>query len=216
LLRRPVRCLKCRIKLGKSISLTLIKRDTALDGYVWRCKDKSCREERNIRIGNKLLEMFAKISLKTLLLYIFNHFCMMSPANTSRQALGIGFKTIHNLSSLLNDWILKQYLLEMNSQNKFGSYGSIVEFDESCFFKRKNNKGRVLNNIWTFGIIERDTGRLYVQVVEKKDAKTLLTIIQERVSLKASYVISDEWKAYGKLKSLKYNHVTVKHKKKLC
>ena len=139
----------------------------------------------------------------------------MSPANTSRQALGIGFKTIHNLLSLLNDWILKQYLLEMNSQNKLGSYRSIVEFDESCFFKRKNNKGRILNNIWTFGVVERGTGRLYVEVVEKRDAETLLTIIQERVSLRASYIISAEWKACGKLKSLKYNHVTVKHKK-LC
>ena len=48
---------------------------------------------------------------------------------------------------------------------------------------------------------------------EKRDAKTLLPLIQDWVSVEAAYLVSDEWKAYSKLRNLNYNHKTVNHSK---
>jgi len=39
-----------------------------------------------------------------------------------------------------------------------------------------------------------------------------LPIIQKWVSPKATYIISDEWRAYNGLKKLHFNHKTIKHK----
>jgi hypothetical protein len=48
-------------------------------------------------------------------------------------------------------------------------------------------------------------------VVQKRDAKTLLPIIK-RNAAPGSDIHSDEWRAYGKLNSMGYNHFTVNHK----
>jgi len=213
ILKHPKRCSKCRSKSGKNSLLRLEAREKSLDQYVWRCKEKTCKEIRNIRTGNKLLESFPKVELKIILIYIFTQYCFLIPAVTSIQTLGIGVNTIRKLSNLLTEWIVKDYELELDYKGQFGSKNSIVEIDESCFFRRKFNKGRYLKQVWAFGIVERNTGRLYVEVVKKRNALTLVPIIQKWVSLETKYLISDDWGAYKKLKSLKYNHEKVIHSK---
>ena len=49
-------------------------------------------------------------------------------------------------------------------------------------------------------------------VVEKRNAETLIPIIQQN-DAKESEIVSDEWKAYGKLKNHGYDHYTVNHSK---
>jgi hypothetical protein len=48
--------------------------------------------------------------------------------------------------------------------------------------------------------------------VEKRDAATLIPIIQRWIKI-GSTIISDEWKAYSSLSRLGYNHLTVNHSK---
>jgi len=60
---------------------------------------------------------------------------------------------------------------------------------------------------------KRESGRLLVQVVEKRNASTLLPIIQKWISTDCLLVVSEEWKAYGKLKNLNYNHEKINHSK---
>jgi len=122
--------------------------------------------------------------------------------------LGISLKQVREISRILNDWIVKS---QTNEEALKGGKGKIVEFDESCFFGRKNHKGRVLKQIWGFGIVERSTGRLFVQIVQNRSAKTLVSIIQKWIDPTSKFIISDEWRAYQNLKQLKYNHVTIKH-----
>ena len=87
LIFKPQRCQKCKRKLGKTSSARLVRRETYLDKYVWRCCDKECRDIRNIREGNRLLEMFSKVELKIILIYIFTHFCFLTPASASNKTL---------------------------------------------------------------------------------------------------------------------------------
>lgn len=89
-----------------------------------------------------------------------------------------------------------------------GGEGVIVEIDESKFGRRKYNRGHRVEGQWVFGGVERDTGRVFMVPVEKRDKDTLLRIIKKWI-LPGSIVISDCWKAYDCLESEGYKHLTV-------
>jgi len=67
--------------------------------------------------------------------------------------------------------------------------------------------------LWGFGLVERGSGRLFVEIVQNRSAKTLVPIITKWIRKDTKYLVSDEWRAYSKLKILGYNHVTVTHRK---
>ena len=102
--------------------------------------------------------------------------------------------------------------MEENSGGKFGGANSIVEMDESCFFKRKFNRGRRTAQIWGFGFVERKTGRFFVEIVSNRSASTLLGHVKKHNSPHTDTLITDEWKAYMKLQEMGYRHHTIKHK----
>jgi len=60
-------------------------------------------------------------------------------------------------------------------------------------------------------MVERESGKFYVEIVEKGNVKTLLPIIQKFVSVEVSSIIS-EWRAYNGSKNLNYRHRKIKHK----
>ncbi len=69
--------------------------------------------------------------------------------------------------------------------------------------------------MWVFGIVQRNplgTGIGYLEVIEHRNAETLLPIIK-KVVLPGTKVYSDEWKAYHKIQQeLHLEHETVCHK----
>ncbi|CAF1296695.1 unnamed protein product, partial [Rotaria sp. Silwood1] len=89
--------------------------------------------------------------------------------------------------------------------------GHIVQIDESCFGKRKYQRGRLLNSQWVFGGIDIVTKQCFAVPVDNREAATLLPIIQEYV-LPDTTIHSDEWKAYHNLgRNPDYVHLTVNH-----
>lgn len=90
--------------------------------------------------------------------------------------------------------------------------GHIVEIDESCFGKRKYNRGRVLNSQqWVFGGIDVITKKCFLVPVDKRDTRTLLPIIRKYI-LPGSIIHSDQWRAYQALRNDRnYIHETVNH-----
>ena len=98
LITKPQRCNECKQSFGKVSSVRLERRETCLDKFVWRCSYKECKSIRNIRTGNKLLEMYSKLKLRIILIYIFTQYCFLVPAVTSHQSLNIRYKTIKSLS----------------------------------------------------------------------------------------------------------------------
>jgi len=213
LIKRPNYCKVCRGRSGKINRYKLISMKNYSDGYVWRCQQKECRNIQYIRKDNKLLETFSRVKLRILLLYIFSHYSFLVSASISSKTLGLSLRVIREVSDLLTSWIVEFQKLDEIFRGKFGGVNKIVEIDESCFFKRKYNKGRWTEQIWGFGMVERESGRLLVEVVEKRNAKTLIPIIKKWISVDSKYVISDEWRSYNKLRDLKYNHHKVNHSK---
>ncbi|EGT47493.1 hypothetical protein CAEBREN_05240 [Caenorhabditis brenneri] len=108
--------------------------------------------------------------------------------------------------------------------------GKIVEIDETLVVRAKYNRGRNLNRkqIWVFGMIERGSKKVVMFRVQKRDAATLLPIIEKYVLpgniskcscffkyvFLGTTVMSDGWAAYGGISSLSggFGHGVVNHK----
>ena len=95
-------------------------------------------------------------------------------------------------------------------EKKIGGPAKTVEIDEAKIGHRKQNKGRIVEGTWVFGMIERESGVCILVPVETRNSATLIPIIRNHV-LPGTTIISDCWKAYGSLQSIDFNHLTVNH-----
>ena len=91
----------------------------------------------------------------------------------------------------------------------------MVQVDESVFsHKVKHHRGRApQETMWVFGLVDTSTipATGYMEIVERRDAETLLPII-EKIVRSGTKIFSDEWKAYGLLtRNPNYRHETVNH-----
>jgi transposase-like protein len=127
----------------------------------------------------------------------------------------IGSKsTIVNWYSSLRE--LPGTVLANLPHHQIGGPGLIVEIDESHIRTRKYDVGRVLVSqaIWVFGGISRNTKECFVVQVERRDAETLLPLIQQYIAPR-SIIFSDMWKAYNGIEDLleQYTHGQINHSK---
>lgn len=106
---------------------------------------------------------------------------------------------------------------------QLGGPDKTVEIDESKFGKRKHYRGHRVDGVWVFGGVERESGRVFMEAVEKRlgnlikwlliivnkrDAATLLTLIRKWI-MPGTTIISDCWRAYKDLDE--YKHMMVNH-----
>jgi len=86
-----------------------------------------------------------------------------------------------------------------------------VELDESYFGGRhKGNVGRsVKSKIPVFGILKRN-GIVYTQIVPDVSARTLKTIVKQKVR-EGSTIFSDSWRSYDGLILYGYEHFRINH-----
>ena len=59
-----------------------------------------------------------------------------------------------------------------------GGPGKIVEIDKSKFGKRMYNRGRHVDGRWVIGGIDRGSDNMFLQIVDSRDARTLISIMQ--------------------------------------
>ena len=102
-----------------------------------------------------------------------------------------------------------------SNQKAIGGVGVEVEIDETLIVRRKYERGRVLNQVWLFGGVERISKKRFVialtgDVGEKRDKATLIPLIQKYI-LKGSLIYSDSWGAYTGLDDLRYKHYKINH-----
>ncbi|OMJ83814.1 hypothetical protein SteCoe_15225 [Stentor coeruleus] len=135
----------------------------------------------------------------TLFLWVMN----ITSANIA-QLLTLTAEITNPVTEKLREIISAEYL------NTLPKFRGVVEIDESCFKSGRDKNQRYLQDRWVFGLYERERKLVYMQVVQKRDAKTLIPIIQERCEL-GTTIISDQWYAYNKLAEFGYPHYTVDH-----
>ena len=185
----------------------LIRDRTLADEWIWRCNNIKCHKKKSIRIDS----WFSKSKLKLEQIIEFTYLWSKKCNQTFiREELQIGSCTT------LVDWFnfAREVCAEiMEADNEqIGGEGKEVEIDESKFGKRKFNRGRRVDGCWVFGGIERGSDKMFLSIVEDRSAATLVPIIQKYIKV-GTKIHSDCWKAYSRLNTLGYEHVTVNHSK---
>lgn len=119
-------------------------------------------------------------------------------------------------SEAVNEWnnhyrcVIAQHFA--SNPLKIGGPGVVVEI-ETVITKRKYNRGALrAEEQWYFGGVERGSNRCFICPVERRDAATLLPIIQKFIE-PGTVIISDKWAAYNRIDQLPemYEHYTVNH-----
>ena len=175
------------------------------DKVCWRCSNGKCNKKLSIREGswfsksNLLLEQIVKLT------YYWVYKC---PADFVTRELCIGSQ--HTLVDWYN--FAREVCVEIiqRDSEQIGGDEKEVEIDESKFGKRKYHRGKRVDGVWVFGGIERQSKKCFFQIVEDRNAQTLIPIIQKYIKPR-TVILSDCWKAYSSLKDEGYTHLTVNH-----
>jgi len=198
LLRHNVTCTTC------SMPCKLTHRARNIDKFSWRCPGS---HESSVRLHSIFSN--SHLFIQDILHFMFNH---IEGHNLYKCAdmCGVNYKTTAvEWVKKLRDLYCEFYVRKIRPVK----FGGIVEIDESLFGKRvKYNKGNPRGlKIWIFGLVERQTNRLKLFPVEKRDKATLLKLIVDNVE-HGSTIYSDGWRAYNTLNDMGFRHLVVEHK----
>ncbi|EFO89542.1 hypothetical protein CRE_22620 [Caenorhabditis remanei] len=115
---------------------------------------------------------------------------------------------------LTQQWFVRT--IEDNPVKMLGGKGKFVEIDETAMFRAKYNRGHMVDRptVWVFGLLERQTNKIAMFQVVKRDARILLPIIRRHVK-PGTTIISDGWAAYRRISQIpgrRYKHKVINHK----
>lgn len=198
-LRRFVQCNIC----GRQMSTQ--KRERARDGIAFRCT--KCKSEKSIRIGSFLVDCRLALDEFASLVYLLQ---TETPYKYIAEILDLQDETVGNYANLLREEYGKDLI---ENGHMLGGAGRIVQIDESLLAKSKRSRNmhaRPTREQWVFGAYDVEAKFGWIQLVENRNAQTLLPIIQDWC-LPGSIIISDGWSAYNNIRDLGYEHRVVIH-----
>lgn len=179
-------------------------------GYILLCPGRNCRARKSIIVHTFFENLHFPLRKYIALIYYWSS---QTPISTAIEHLQISKPTLIDHYNFIRDicsWKLLQEPIQL------GGPDIIVQIDESVFIKAKYNIGHALQRPqrWVFGIYDTVLKRGYLCFVVRRDADTLLPIIQ-RVVKPGSIIHSDQWAAYNSILELPhpqpYRHLTVNH-----
>jgi len=195
-------CGKCTSTPPGTVSL--VRRARLSDGALWQCS--KCKRSISLRKESWFSGSHLSLSDILKLTWMWVH---KVPAATICVELGAAEHTAADWASFCRE-VCGLFLSKCSK--KIGGPGKTVEIDESKFGKRKYNRGRHVDGQWVLGGIERESKRSFFAPVEKRDAETLIPIIEAYVE-PGTTIITDCWKAYSTLGERGYIHQVVNHSK---
>lgn len=173
------------------------------DGLRWRCH--RCSKELSIREGSFFSN--SKLGLDQIVDFMYAYAYQTATYRNLEREVGIDSEAICNWRSFARDIYAEHFI---RHPLRIGGPGHTVEIDESAFVRRKHNVGRVVDTQWVFGGLDSVTQEGFLVAVPRRDAHTLLPILQDYV-LPGTTVVSDLWRAYGTVGQMGYVHLTVNH-----
>lgn len=121
--------------------------------------------------------------------------------------------TVTNYFSSFRDSVVTE--LTDGEQPVIGGKDLNVEIDETLISRRKYHRGRLLQSVWVFGGICRETKDVFALIVPDRTAPTLLNEISNYIA-PGSIIHSDSWPSYNKIEEIEgkdYTHFCVNHSK---
>ena len=194
-----------------AVQMTLIVNAARNDGYIWRCRN--CRHTLSLRHGSSFTR--GHLSMQTITAFVYL-WCSDTPLVNIMHELDINsWHTAVYWANFCREvctrWIV-DHPIEIGGMDHQG-HPVEVEIDESYFNRRKYHRGQRRPGRWVFGGVERGSGRCFTEVVVRRDAATLLPLIQRHI-LPGTRILSDMWQAYATINQLNngmYLHDTVNH-----
>lgn len=190
-------------------TMTLQHYSDAPDGVCWRCP--GCRKRLSVRTGSILHD--SKLALPELFTFAHQwaHDRLVKDTRTEVPvASATATRLMHKLVAACQQWCKRD-------GRTIGGVDHIVELDETQLSRKKHDKGRAIpgSDVWIFGGIDRDTKDVFVQRVDRRNAKTLIPIIEKNVGV-GTQIETDSWRSYDKLDHLgkvpQYTHESVNHR----
>ena len=165
------------------------------DGITWRCRKthnistvngnyKIKDVKVSIRHNTWLQDSNLSLELITELVYLWlQHFSN----STIQHELNISHQTIIEWLAYL--WDVCNYTVIQESK-QIGGLGIHVEIDENKFGKKKYYRGKMVKGQWVFGGREtNDKSKVFMVPIKKRNAKTLLTIIEKWIKKVVLYTV---------------------------
>jgi hypothetical protein len=173
-----------------------------LDKFTYRCA--KCKKTKTIKQGRFFKNATVTLSqiMQMALLWSFE-----IPVTAVSELISVSEKTAIQWFNYCRD-ICSFKMVSLNQL--LGGEGRIVQIDESLMFRRKNNVGRLVEQLWVFGMYDLSIRKGYLVHVSDRSANTLIPIIQRWI-IPGTTIHSDEWAAYNTLAQVGYDHHVVNH-----
>ena len=188
----------------------LRERDTVKNkGFYFRCTLRSCRKEIGVRKDTWFEGSHLRIA--TIIQFVY-FWCRDYVIQDELQfQLGIvGEHTIVDWKNFCRDICLEYFI---RNPVVIGGPGQTVEIDECLLVRRKYNVGHQVREQWVFGGYDVATKVGFMVPVDRRDAATLLPIIQKYIA-PGTTIISDLWAAiHGSSRSQRCSNSTSYHTK---
>jgi len=167
----------------------------------------------SVRTGSFFARCVLGIDKLLMVIYYCTH-----KVKATHMMLFEGIDSWHNMVNY-NNFFRVECVTWLNTQQVdlggFDGNGQLmyVEVDETYFFHRKYHRGRRQRGCWVMGIMERGTGRCWLEIVARRDADTLERIITAHV-LPGSIIVTDACGGYNNVATINngvYDHQVVIH-----
>ena len=198
--------------------MLLKKTNDSKDTYVWRCRKVHkihhaghtyTVKDVKLSIRHQSWLVDSKIPLEIVLELIYLWSQGFSHSEIIHE-LKLSKKTVTEWSHFFREACICSV---MDRSEPIGGNGVEVEIDESKFGKCKYHKGHRVEGQWVFGGREKyNKKKIFMIPVHNRKQNTLIPIIKKWIK-PGSIIHSDCWKAYNKLASIGYTHITVNHSK---
>ena len=164
-----------------------------------------CKKEQSIRAGSFFSQ--AKFSITQIIDIMYAYSYEKASYKSLAREIRIKSEAMCNWRNFIRD-VYGEHLIR--NPVRIGGVGCTVEIDESAFVKRKHNVGRQVRTQWVFGGLDTTTQEEFLAAVPRRDAATLLPVLQNYVQ-SGRTVVSDLWVAYNTIGHIGYQHLTVNH-----
>jgi hypothetical protein len=171
----------------------------------YRCGGGLCRKEVSCFKDS----FFSKSKLGCSKSLLFGYLWLTNCTHTTICAqLGLSSATVTNYIRFFRELVADSL---DDDDFVIGGPGIRVEIDESKLGKRKYHRGHRVDGVWVLGGVEHTAARkVFIEIVETRDAETLQDVIVRHV-LPGSIVVTDFWRGYLGLEELGYTHLRLNH-----
>lgn len=191
--------------------MALVRRGESPEMFSWRCR--GCDTRASVRTGSFFAHCVLSIDKVVMMMYYWSHEVLAKHVMSFEEIVDWHIMVDYNnfFRVECENWLNIQ-------QVHIGGFDAsglpmFVEVDETFYFHRKYHRGMRRRGIWVVGLVERGSGRCWLEIVNRRDAQTLERIITAHV-LPGSVIVTDGWAAYRNVSTINngvYDHQVVVH-----